>query len=136
MRRRARSRGRGAEERVAPAAQRCAPAAATQAGRPRPGGLALAGKLASHVLLGVLLGLLGDAVQLDFRTRAVLQITAGVVMILFALNLFGVAGVSRLVPQPPAAFTRLVRRSARIEANLATPDERPSHGGHRGDPRR
>lgn len=73
----------------------------------------LAGKLASHTLLGAALGLLGDAVQVGFRTRAALQVTAGVVMVVLAADLLGLRAVRRLVPQPPAAWSRLVRRSAR-----------------------
>ena len=60
-----------------------------------PVGAFLAGKLVSHTLLGALLGLLGDAVQLGVRTRAVVQITAGVLMLVLALDLFGVDAVRR-----------------------------------------
>ena len=85
----------------------------------RPVGWFLAGKLVSHAALGALLGALGDAVQIGFRTRALLQIGAGIVMVLLALNLWGVRGLSRLAPQPPAVLTRLVRRSARADAAAA-----------------
>jgi len=85
----------------------------------RPVTAFLAGKLASHTLLGVALGLLGAAVQIGFRTRAALQIIAGVVMVLLAADLLGVSGVRRLVPQPPAVFARLVRRRARSSGLLA-----------------
>lgn len=73
----------------------------------------LAGKLVSHTLLGAALGLLGDAVQVGFRTRSALQVTAGVVMVVLAADLLGVRAVRRLVPEPPAVWSRLVRRSAR-----------------------
>lgn len=78
-----------------------------------PVGGFLAGKLLSHVILGALLGLIGDAAQLDFRTRAYMQIGAGVLMVLLALNLLGVRALRRLVPPPPPAVTRFVRRSGR-----------------------
>lgn len=84
-----------------------------------PVGGFLVGKLASHAVLGLLLGLLGDAVQLGFRTRTVTQGIAGVVMVLLALHLFGVRGLGFLVPQPPASLSRLVRRSARSQAVAA-----------------
>ena len=84
-----------------------------------PVGGFLAGKLASHAALGLLLGALGDAVQLGFRTRAVTQGVAGVVMVLLALHLFGVRGLGFLVPRPPASLSRLVRRSARSQAMAA-----------------
>lgn len=84
-----------------------------------PVGAFLAGKLVSHTLLGSLLGLLGDAVQLSVRTRAIVQITAGVLMLLLALDLFGVDAVRRLAPRPPAAWGRLVRRNARWSSSYA-----------------
>ncbi|MGH9227103.1 MAG: sulfite exporter TauE/SafE family protein [Acidimicrobiales bacterium] len=73
----------------------------------------LAGKLVSHTLLGAALGLLGDAVQIGFRARAVLLVLAGAVMVAMALNLLGVRALARLVPAPPAAWARLLRRNAR-----------------------
>jgi sulfite exporter TauE/SafE len=79
----------------------------------------LTGKLISHVALGAALGALGSAVELGFRTRAVLQIAAGVVMVLLAADLLGVKGVRRVVPRPPAAWGRLVRRSGRFGGALA-----------------
>lgn len=79
----------------------------------------LTGKLASHVLLGALLGLFGSSFQLSFRARAAMQIAAGVLMLLMAANLLGVPGLKFLVPMPPARLTRLVRRTARSEAMFA-----------------
>ncbi|MET9514343.1 sulfite exporter TauE/SafE family protein [Streptomyces sp. NPDC002994] len=85
-----------------------------------PVGPFLAGKLVSHTLLGALLGVFGDALQPSPRTQAVLLLAAGLLMVLFALDLFGVKGVGRLVPRPPASFGRLMRRSARTDS-VATP---------------
>lgn len=82
------------------------------------GGFLLA-KLVSHTLLGALLGLLGDAVQIGFRTRAVLQVAAGVLMLVLAADLLGVHALRRVVPAPPAAWGRLVRRSARWGGGFA-----------------
>jgi len=73
----------------------------------------LAGKLVSHVILGAALGALGSAVELGFEARAVLEIAVGVVMVLLAAELLGVPGLRRVVPQPPASWGRLVRRSGR-----------------------
>lgn len=84
-----------------------------------PVGSFLAAKLVSHALLGALLGLLGDAVQLSVRTRAVVQIAAGVVMVLLALDLFGVSVVRRALPAPPAAWGRVVCRKARWSSAYA-----------------
>ena len=84
-----------------------------------PVGSFLAAKLVSHTLLGALLGLLGDAVQLSVRTRAWVQIAAGIVMVLLALDLFGVKVVRQVLPAPPAAWGRLVRRNARWSSAYA-----------------
>ncbi len=84
-----------------------------------PVGSFLAGKLVSHTLLGALLGLLGEAVQPGVKTRAWIQIGAGLVMVLLALDLFGVKAVRWLVPTPPAAWGRLVRRNARASSAFA-----------------
>lgn len=83
-----------------------------------PVGAFLAGKLVSHTLLGVLLGVFGAALQPSPRTRAVLLIAAGVLMVLFALDLMGVKAVARLVPRPPAAFGQVVRRRAKTGSKL------------------
>ncbi|MFZ3495843.1 sulfite exporter TauE/SafE family protein [Streptomyces sp. 5.8] len=85
-----------------------------------PVGAFLAGKLVSHTLLGVLLGVFGDALQPSPRTQAVLLLVAGLLMVLFALDLFGVKWVGRLLPHPPASFGRLMRRSAKTDS-VATP---------------
>ncbi|MFF0474941.1 sulfite exporter TauE/SafE family protein [Streptomyces sp. NPDC004284] len=85
-----------------------------------PVGAFLAGKLASHTVLGALLGIFGKALQPSPGTQAVLLILAGLLMVLFALDLFGVKAVGRLVPRPPASFGRGVRRSART-SSVPTP---------------
>ncbi|HUR17610.1 MAG TPA: sulfite exporter TauE/SafE family protein [Acidimicrobiales bacterium] len=84
-----------------------------------PVGAFLAGKLASHVVLGAGLGLAGNAMQIGPRARAYMQIAAGLVMVLLALNLLGLKAVQGLVPPPPAAWSRLVRRSGRWGHGLA-----------------
>ncbi|MEO3790636.1 sulfite exporter TauE/SafE family protein [Nonomuraea sp. B10E15] len=47
----------------------------------------LAGRLASHTIAGALLGLLGSAVTLPPRARAVLLVVAGLTVIVFAIRL-------------------------------------------------
>ncbi|HUP68378.1 MAG TPA: sulfite exporter TauE/SafE family protein [Acidimicrobiales bacterium] len=84
-----------------------------------PIGAFLAGKLASNVVLGAALGLAGNAMQIGPRARAYMQIAAGLVMVLLALNLLGLKAVQGLVPSPPAAWSRLVRRSGRWGHGLA-----------------
>ncbi|QNE24101.1 sulfite exporter TauE/SafE family protein [Streptomyces sp. INR7] len=84
-----------------------------------PVGAFLIGKLLSHTGLGFLLGIFGAALQPSPRTRAVLLIAAGLLMVFFALDLLGIKAVSRLVPRPPAAFGRLVRGRTKSSSRLA-----------------
>ncbi|MFE2283027.1 sulfite exporter TauE/SafE family protein [Streptomyces sp. NPDC059443] len=104
-----------------PASKSTAKSTAKPAATPlAPVGAFLAGKLASHTVLGALLGVFGNALQPSPRTQAMLMLAAGVLMVLFALDLFGVKAVGRLLPRPPASFGRLMRRSARTDT-VATP---------------
>lgn len=83
-----------------------------------PVGGFLAGKLVSHVALGAALGLLGSAVQLTSRTRATVQIMAGVVMLILALDLLGLRWFRRLTPSLPASWAQRVRRTSRSNAAM------------------
>ncbi|MDP9388084.1 MAG: sulfite exporter TauE/SafE family protein [Actinomycetota bacterium] len=108
------ARGRGAKR-----AKPAPPPAPTPIEDALPVGMFLAGKLVSHVVLGASLGLLGNAVQLGPRTRAYMQIAAGLVMVALALDLLGVSAVRRVLPAPPAGWSRLVRHSGRWGNGLA-----------------
>ncbi|KUL42555.1 sulfite exporter TauE/SafE family protein [Streptomyces regalis] len=90
------------------------------AGHLAPVGAFLAGKLLSHTILGGLLGVFGAALQPSPRVQAGMLVAAGLLMVLFALDLFGVKAVGRLMPRPPASFGRLLRRSAKTDS-IATP---------------
>ena len=81
-----------------------------------PVGSFLLGKLTTHTALGAMLGLLGDAVALSVKTRAFVQIGSGFIMVLLALDLFGVQAVRALVPTPPASWGRRVRRNTRLSS--------------------
>ncbi|MBT2476835.1 sulfite exporter TauE/SafE family protein [Streptomyces sp. ISL-94] len=85
-----------------------------------PVGAFLGAKLVSHTLLGAALGLIGAAIQPGPRTQAVLTVAAGVLMVFFALDMFGVQAVRRFVPRTPASWGRRVRRSAKSTA-VTTP---------------
>jgi sulfite exporter TauE/SafE len=79
----------------------------------------LAGKLAAYTLLGGLLGALGGVVQLSPGARTWLQIGAGLLIISFGLAQLGVPGFRRIVVEPPASWTKLVRNRARSQVALA-----------------
>lgn len=84
-----------------------------------PVGGFLAGKLVSHTLLGGLLGAVGSAVELSVGLRTWLQISAGLLIIVFGLAQLGVPGFRRIVIEPPVSWMRLVRNRARSQAALA-----------------
>jgi uncharacterized protein len=84
-----------------------------------PVGGFLGGKLAAYTLLGALLGALGAVVQLSPAARTWLQVGAGLLIITFGLAQLGVPGFRRIVVEPPASWTRLVRNRARSQAVLA-----------------
>jgi sulfite exporter TauE/SafE len=84
-----------------------------------PVGGFLAGKLASHTLLGALLGTAGTAVQLGMHLRAMVQIGAGLLIIAMGLGQLGVKAFRGLTFTPPASWTRLVRGRARSQSALA-----------------
>ncbi|MFI9201564.1 sulfite exporter TauE/SafE family protein [Streptomyces sp. NPDC053048] len=84
-----------------------------------PVGAFLGGKFVSHTILGALLGVFGAALQPSPRAQAVLLLAAGALMLLFALDLFGVKAVGRLVLRPPASFGRAVRQMAKGRSALA-----------------
>lgn len=100
-------------ERVGVARRAVSPPEVSAGGDVAPVAGFLAGKLVSHTALGAALGALGSAFQLGFRSRASLQILAGVFMLVLAADLLGVQAVRRFVPRPPAVWGRLVRRSGR-----------------------
>ncbi|MFF2194558.1 sulfite exporter TauE/SafE family protein [Streptomyces sp. NPDC058157] len=80
----------------------------------------LGAKLASHALLGAVLGLVGAAVQPGPQARAALLVASAVLMAVFALDMLGVRAVRHLVPRLPASWGRRVRRSAKSTA-VTTP---------------
>ncbi|MGT2525814.1 urease accessory protein UreH domain-containing protein [Streptomyces nojiriensis] len=80
----------------------------------------LGAKLASHALLGAVLGLVGAAVQPGPQARATLLVASAVLMAVFALDMLGVRAVRHLVPRLPASWGRRVRRSAKSTA-VTTP---------------
>jgi sulfite exporter TauE/SafE len=84
-----------------------------------PVGGFVAGKLVSHTILGALLGLAGTAVQLSAHMRAMVQLAAGVLIILMGLGQLGVRGFTGIVFVAPASWTRLVRGRARSRSALA-----------------
>lgn len=84
-----------------------------------PVGGFLAGKLASHVILGALLGGVGTAVQLSAQGRGWAQLVAGALIVCFGLAQLEVPGFKGFVITPPASWFRMVRGRARSQAAFA-----------------
>jgi len=79
----------------------------------------LAGKLVAYTVLGALLGAVGGAVQLSTAAHTMLQIGAGLLIIVFGLAQLGVPGFRGIVVEPPQSWMKLVRNRARSQAALA-----------------
>ncbi|SFR28141.1 Sulfite exporter TauE/SafE [Lentzea waywayandensis] len=79
----------------------------------------LAGKLVSHTLLGALLGALGSVVEIEVGIRTWLQIGAGLLVVVFGLAQLGVPGFRRIVIEPPASWSKVVRSRARSQSAIA-----------------
>ena len=84
----------------------------------------LGAKLVSHTLLGAALGAFGAALEPGPKLRGSLLVLAALLMLVFALDMFGVRAVHNLVPRPPASWGKLVRRTTREQSagnSLAKP---------------
>ncbi|CCG02811.1 sulfite exporter TauE/SafE family protein [Blastococcus saxobsidens] len=84
----------------------------------------LGAKLVSHTLLGAALGAFGAALEPGPKLRGSFLVLAALLMLLFALDMFGVRAVHKLVPRPPASWGKLVRRTTRKQSagiSLAKP---------------
>ncbi len=74
----------------------------------------LISKLVAYVILGFVLGLFGSAISLTSSVQSMIQIFAGIYMIIIALNLFDVHPIFRyFVIQPPRFLTRRIRNKSR-----------------------
>ncbi len=73
-------------------------------------------KFLTYILLGFLLGLFGSALNFSDSSRAVMQLLAGIYMILIAMNLLNVHPIFRyVVIQPPKFLTRIVRNTSKSD---------------------
>lgn len=80
----------------------------------------LAAKFLSHFLLGLLLGLLGTALVLSPKSLGLIQIFAGIFMLLTAARLANLHPVFRyFVIQPPKFIFRLMRNTAKTQSLFA-----------------
>lgn len=74
----------------------------------------LISKLIAYTLLGLVLGALGSYISLTSQIQSVIQIFAGIYMIIIALNLLDVHPIFRYaVIQPPRFLTRRIRNQSK-----------------------
>lgn len=74
----------------------------------------LMSKLIAYILLGLVLGLFGKAINISGQFQTWMQLLAGLYMIAVGLNLLNIHPIFRyVIPQPPRILTRLVRNQSR-----------------------
>lgn len=77
-------------------------------------GIFLSSKLVAYTLLGFFLGAFGGAINISDTVQSVMQLLAGVYMIIVALNLLNIHPIFRYaIIQPPRFLTRIVRNQSR-----------------------
>lgn len=71
-------------------------------------------KLIAYVILGLVLGLFGQGLQISDNARIWVQLFAGIYMLAVALNLLNIHPIFRyVIIQPPRFLTKLVRNQAK-----------------------
>ncbi len=75
------------------------------------------GRIAGFFVLGGLLGLVGEALSINFTVTAILGVITSVVMLLLGLNLLGIFNPMHYLALPRGMFDRLTR----IETGAAAP---------------
>ena len=84
-----------------------------------PVAIFLGAKLISHVLIGFLLGLIGESVAISTPVQLLFQLAAGLFMFATAMNLLNVHPIFRFVSfQPPKKIQRFIRQITKQD----TPD--------------
>ena len=77
-------------------------------------GVFLVAKLIAYILLGFILGAFGGALSISDNTQILMQLLAGIYMVVIALNLLDIHPIFRYaVIQPPKFLTRLVRNQSK-----------------------
>jgi sulfite exporter TauE/SafE len=79
----------------------------------------LLGKLLILTLVGLALGAFGSFIALDARIGGIAQLLAATMMIVFGLGAAGVPGFREIQFNPPASWTRVVRKSTRSQSAFA-----------------
>lgn len=71
-------------------------------------------KFAAYVILGFILGLFGEKLQISDTVRTYMQLAAGIYMVIVAFNLLNVHPIFRYaIIQPPRFLTKMVRNQSK-----------------------
>jgi sulfite exporter TauE/SafE/copper chaperone CopZ len=74
-----------------------------------PGILYNGGRLVSYTAVGVLVGALGSVITLSGRFQGVIQLIAGIFMVIMGINMLGLfPSLRRFIPQMPKLFTKKI----------------------------
>lgn len=77
-------------------------------------------KLIGYVILGAILGAFGGAINISAQVQSVMQLVAGLYMVVVALNLLEMHPVFRyFILQPPKFLVRLVRNQSKSSGQFA-----------------
>jgi sulfite exporter TauE/SafE/copper chaperone CopZ len=77
----------------------------------RPGLLYNLGRVVSYTLIGVMVGALGQVISFSGAMKGVVQLAAGVFMLIMGINMLGLfPGLRRFSPRLPGVFTRYIDR--------------------------
>ncbi len=67
------------------------------------------GRVISYTVVGGIVGALGSVLTLTGEFRGIIQLIAGVFMVIMAINLLGIfPGLSRFIPRIPIVFARKI----------------------------
>jgi len=82
-----------------------------------PGILYNGGRLVSYTLVGVIVGALGSVITLSGHFKGIVQLAAGIFMVIMGINMLGLfPALRRFIPQMPKIFSN------------KTDEQKPSHG--------
>jgi sulfite exporter TauE/SafE/copper chaperone CopZ/plastocyanin len=77
------------------------------------------GRVISYTLIGALVGLLGSAIAINDDFKGVIQIIAGIFMVIMALSMLGIIpNLSRFTPHLPAPLANLIQGIGRGKSPL------------------
>ncbi|MFV0529632.1 MAG: sulfite exporter TauE/SafE family protein [Lachnospiraceae bacterium] len=85
----------------------------------RPGFLYNLGRVISYTVVGVIVGALGSVISFSGTMKGVIQLLAGIFMVLMGINMLGIfPGIRKFIPRMPAVFARVISQEKRSNSPL------------------